>query len=129
MPGRKRKNIQLEDVRCWIKQGYGQGTLERHKPWIRVQDISSPRNRQVSARYRRVYSSITVRHFSCWPLAQGSKTKSQAHTSLASLASSGRGRFAATSRRRRLVGTCGDIGTRTASGRMLTTDDRISYIL
>src|SRR6185437_7911266 len=31
------------------------------------------------ARHSRVYSSITVKHFSCWPLAQASKTKSYAH--------------------------------------------------
>ena len=48
MPGRKRKNIQPEDVRCWTKQGYGQGTLECYKPWIKVQDISS---RGTSARF------------------------------------------------------------------------------
>src|SRR5688572_26786010 len=28
------------------------------------------------ARHSRVYSSMTVRHFSCWPLAQASYTKS-----------------------------------------------------
>ncbi len=41
MPGRKRKDIQPEDVRRWLREGYGQGDLERYKPWIRVQDFSS----------------------------------------------------------------------------------------
>lgn len=41
MPGRKRKDIQPEDVGRWFRQGYGQGTLEHYKPWIRVQDFSS----------------------------------------------------------------------------------------
>lgn len=34
------------------------------------------------ARHSRVYSSTTVRHLSCWPLAQASNTKSLAQTCL-----------------------------------------------
>ena len=44
------------------------------------------------ARHSRVYSSITVRHFSCCPFAQASNTKSYAHRYPAPLAGNGRGR-------------------------------------
>ena len=44
------------------------------------------------AKHSRVYSSMTVRHFNCWPLAQASKTKSYAHRYPAPVAGNGRGR-------------------------------------
>ena len=53
-----------------------------------------------------VYSSITVKHFSCCPLAHISNTKSQAHICPAPVGANGRGRDAATRRRARLRGTC-----------------------
>ncbi|CAK0446213.1 ISBma1, transposase [Burkholderia pseudomallei] len=42
------------------------------------------------ARHSRVYSSITVRHFNCWPLAHASNTKSYAQTCRAAVAGCGR---------------------------------------
>ena len=58
------------------------------------------------ARHSRVNSSTTVRHFSCWPLAQASNTKSYAQTWPTPVAGNGRGRLAATRRRGLFLGTC-----------------------
>ena len=51
------------------------------------------------ARHSRVYSPITVRHFSCCPLAQASNTKSYAQTLFSAVAGTGRGREQAIRRR------------------------------
>src|SRR5579859_2050301 len=58
------------------------------------------------AKHSLVYSSITVRHFSCCPLAQASNRKSYAQTWFAPVGARGLGRCAATRRRGLFLGTC-----------------------
>lgn len=58
------------------------------------------------ARHSRVYSSITVKHFNCCPLAHASNTKSYAQTCRADVAGWGRGRCTDTRRRGRSRGAC-----------------------
>lgn len=41
MAGRKRKDVTLEDIDRWIRQGYGSGKRESYKPWLRIQDVPS----------------------------------------------------------------------------------------
>jgi len=41
MAGRKRRNVTLNDIDRWIRQGYGSGERESYLPWLRIQDVPS----------------------------------------------------------------------------------------